>query len=101
MLQTGLVAAPAGPATRASARPVAPTAATAAMPALARVVRGRHPRTRWRPAGALAPPEPGPAVSDDDFAEVCMTGSWGFITGSFSFRHQCQEIAVCALGNCS
>src|ERR1700734_2016273 len=86
MPQTGLVAAPAGPTARASPRATAPTAATAARPALARVVRGRHPRTRWRLAGALASAEPESAVSDVEFALVGMTAPGDFLLIFFVFH---------------
>ena len=44
----------------------------------ARVVRGRHPRTRCRPAGALGPPVRSSAPPGDGFALVCMTAPGDF-----------------------
>jgi hypothetical protein len=66
---------------------------------LARVVRGRHPRTRWRPAGLFTLPEPGSAVSDDEFALLCMTAPI-FFTGSFGFHYQYWEIAPETVEDC-
>jgi hypothetical protein len=85
MIQVGLVAAPAGPATKASATPVALSVARAAMPALALIVRGCHLRTRQRPAGARASPEPGRVILGDEFLLVYITAPGDSLVVIFLF----------------